>query len=146
MAAGLPTTRRGAGGIAQVRIREHTGQRTVRDAVDVLFRGQCGADGAVIELLGQGTEQQTAVDGVIGVDLGQHLQQVLLGGVGGEQILLDCHADLSAAGHDAALVGEIILPFAHAHHGQRGDDALCLELFAQGSVCFVHGGNHRCAF
>ena len=47
---------RGAGGIAQFGIRDHPGQRTVRDAVNVLFRAQSGADGAVIELLGQGTE------------------------------------------------------------------------------------------
>ena len=68
---------RGAGGVAQLCVREHPGQRTVRDAVNVLFRAQGGADGAVIELLGQGTEQKTAVDAVVSVHLIQYPEQLL---------------------------------------------------------------------
>ena len=72
-----------AGGVVQLCVREHPGQRTVRDAVNVLFRAQGGADGAVIELLGQGTEQKTAVDAVVSVHLVQYPKQLLLRGVGG---------------------------------------------------------------
>ena len=106
-----------AGRIAEIGIREHTGQRTVRNAVDVLFRGKGRAHGAVVELLGQRAEQKAPVDGVIGVHFGDDLQQVVLRGIGGQQELL--------------------------YLSQRGHHALCLELFAQCGVAFVHGGHHR---
>ena len=134
---------RGAGRVAQIGVREHPGQRSVRNAVDVLFRAQGGADGAVIELLGQGTEQKTAVDAVIGVHLIQYPEQLLLCGVGGQHELLDCDAHLTAAGHHAPLVGEVILPLAHPHHGKRGGDALGFQLFAERRIALVHGGHHR---
>ena len=134
---------RGAGGVAQIGVREHPGQRTVRDAVNVLFRAQGGADGAVIELLGQRAEQQTAVDAVVSVHLVQYPKQLLLRGVGGQHELPDCDAHLAAAGHHAPLVGEVILPLAHTHHGQRGGDAFCLQLFAECRVALVHGGHYR---
>ena len=137
---------RGAGGVAQLCVREHPGQRTVRDAVNVLFRAQGGADGAVIELLGQGTEQKTAVDAVVSVHLVQYPKQLLLRGVGGQHELPDCDAHLAAAGHHAPLVGEVILPLAHTHHGQRGVDALGLQLLAECRVALVHGGHHRRTF
>ena len=134
---------RGAGSIAQIGVREHPGQRTVCDAVNVLFRAQGGADGAVIELLGQGTEQKTAVDAVVGVHLVQHPEQMLLCGVGGQHELPDGNAHLAAAGHHAPLVGEVILPLAHTHHRQRGGDALGFQLLAECGVALVHGGHHR---
>ena len=37
-------------------------------------------------------------------------------------------SELAAAGDPAALVGEVVLPRTHTHHGQRGSDAFCLEL------------------
>ena len=69
----------GAGRVADGGVGKHTGQRTVRDAVDVLFRGQRRADGAVIELPGQRAEEQTAMDRRVCVDLpearpAQHLR------------------------------------------------------------------------
>ena len=134
---------RGAGRVAQFGVREHPGQRSVRNAVDVFFRAQGGADGAVIELLGQRAEQQTAVDAVIGVHLIQYPEQLLLCGVGGQHELLDCDAHLAAAGRHAPLVGEVILPLAHPHHGQRGGNALGFQLLAECGIALVHGGHHR---
>ena len=134
---------RGAGSIAQIGVGEHPGQRTVRNAVDVLFRAQGGADGAVIELLGQGTEQKTAVDAVVCVHLVQYPEQLLLRGIGRQHELPDGDAHLAAAGHYAPLVGEVILPLTHPHHGQRGGDALGFQLLAEQSVALVHGGHHR---
>ena len=137
---------RGAGGIAQIGVREYPGQRTVRDAVNVLFRAQSGADGAVVELLGQRAEQQTAVDAIVRVHLVQYTEQLLLCGVGGQHELLDSDPYLAAAGHYAPLVGEVVLSLAHPHHGQRGGDALGFQLLAEQSVALVHGGHHRRTF
>ena len=137
---------RSAGGVAEVGIGEYSGQRTVRDAVNVLFRSQSRTHSAVVKLFGQGTEQQTAMDGILCVDLGDHLQQLVLRGIGGQQKLLYFHADLAAAGDYAALVGEVVLPFAHTNYGQRGHDAFCFELLAQCGVALVHGGHNRRTF
>ena len=135
-----------AGRVADGAVGEDPGQRAVGDAVDVLFRGQCGADGAVIELLGQRAEEQTAVDGRVCVDLRDHVQQLLLRGIFGQEELLYLHADLAAAGQDAFLVGKIVRAGTHPHHGQRGGDAPRFQCRAPGGVCFVHGGHHRRAF
>ena len=107
---------------------------------------QGGADSAVIELLGQRAEQQTAVDAVIGVHLIQYPEQLLLRGVGRQHKLPDGDAHLAAAGHYAPLVGEVVLPLAHPHHGQRGVDALGFQLLAECGIALVHGGHHRRAF
>ena len=141
---------RRAGRVAEGRVGKDTGQRAVGDAVDVLLRRKGGADSAVVELPGQGTEEQTAVDGGVSVDAGDDAQQLLLRRVGGQKKLLHLDAHLGAAGHDALLVGEVVLPCAHPDDGQCGDDALFPQRGAAGSVCFVHGGhdgrtlqNHR---
>ena len=80
------------------------------------------------------------MDGILCVHLGDHLQQIVLRSIGGQKKLLYLHADLAAAGDHAALVGEVVLPLTHTHHGQRGSDAFCLELLTQRRIAFVHSG------
>ena len=86
------------------------------------------------------------MDAVVCVHLVQYPEQLLLCGVGGQHELPDGDAHLAAAGHYAPLVGEVILPLAHPHHGQRGGDAFCLQLLAECRVALVHGGHHRRTF
>ena len=86
------------------------------------------------------------MNAVIGVHLIQYPKQLLLCGVGGQHELLDSDAYLAAAGHYAPLIGEVILPLAHTHHGQRGSDALGFQLFAERRIALVHGGHHRRTF
>ena len=83
------------------------------------------------------------MDAVIGVHLVQYPEQLLLCGVGGQHELPDGDTYLAAAGHYAPLVGEVVLPLAHTHHGQRGGDAFGFQLLAEQSVALVHGGHHR---
>ena len=85
------------------------------------------------------------MDAVVDVHFVQYLKQLLLRGIGGQHELLNGDAHLAAAGHYAPLVGEVVLPFAHPHHGQRRGDAFCLQLFAERRVALVHGGHDRCA-
>ena len=87
-----------AGRVAHGRPCKHPRQRAVGDAVNVLLRGEGRADGAVVELAGQGAEEQTAMDGGVCIDLRENVQQSLLGGIGGQQKLLYRHAHLGAAG------------------------------------------------
>ena len=136
----------GAGRVAQRRVGKHAGQRAVRDAVNVLFRGQCRADGAVIELPGQRAEEQTAVNGLVRVDFFNDFQQGVLSGIGGQQKLPDGCAHLAAAGHDAPLIGEVVLPLAHPDHGQGRSDAFGGQCRTAGGVCLVHGRHHGRAF
>ena len=70
------------------------------------------------------------MDGVVRIDRCNDLQQVVLRGIGRQKKLLYLHTHLAAAGQDTALIGEVVLPFPHTHHGQGGSDTLCLELFA----------------
>ena len=86
------------------------------------------------------------MDAVVCVHLVQYPEQLLLRGVGGQHKLPDSDTHLAAAGHYAPLVGEIILPFAHPHHGQRGSDAFDFQLLAEQSVALIHGGHHRRTF
>ena len=105
-----------------------------------------GADGAVIELPGQRAEEQTAVNGLVRVDFFNDFQQGALSGIGGQQKLPDGYAHLAAAGHDAPLIGEVVLPLAHPDHGQGRGDAFGGQCRTAGGVCLVHGRHHGRAF
>ena len=83
------------------------------------------------------------MDAVVCVHLVQYPEQLLLCGVGGQHELPDCDAHLAAAGRYAPLVGEVVLPLTHPHHGQRGGDAFGFQLLAEQSVALVHGGHDR---
>ena len=137
----LKTGLRRAGRVADGSVGEDTGQRAVGDAVNVLFGRECGADGPVIKLFGQGAEEQTAVDGGVCVDAGNDAQQLFLRSVGGQKELLHLDAHFRTAGHDAFLVGEVIGARTHPDDGQRGDNALFPQCGAAGGICFVHGGH-----
>ena len=54
----LKTGLRRAGRVADGSVGEDTGQRAVGDAVNVLFGRECGADGPVIKLSGQGRKSR----------------------------------------------------------------------------------------
>ena len=86
------------------------------------------------------------MDGRVCVDLRDHVQQLFLRGIFGQEELLHLHADLAAAGQDAFLVGKIVRAGTHPHHGQRGGDALGFQLLAEQSVALVHGGHKRRTF
>ena len=83
------------------------------------------------------------MDAVVCVHLVQYPEQLLLRGIGGQHKLPDGNAHLTAAGHYAPLVGEVVLSLAYPHHGQRGGDAFGFQLLAKRRVALVHGGHHR---
>lgn len=82
------------------------------------------------------------MDGRVCVDLPDDLQKRILCSIFGQKELLYGDAHLTAAGQDAFFVGKVVRAGTHAHHGQRGHDALFLHCSAAGGVCFVHGGHN----
>ena len=135
----------GAGGKAQIAAAlEHTGVRQVGHAVDVLLRVEAVADLILVglEMLRQRTEHQNAVDGVVGVDLVDELEQVLLGGILRQDKLLYVDADELGALRCALLIGQIAGVLAHADDAERGNDALFLQrICALDELCIQRIGN-----
>ena len=74
----------GAGRVSRAAAGKYRRQGPGSDAVHVLGGGEGGADCGLIHVLGQGAKQETAVDGVVPVDLLDDLHQVGLTGGGGE--------------------------------------------------------------
>ena len=110
-------------------------------AVHVLLGRQAVADFVLVglQVLGQGPEHQNAVDGVVGVDLIDNRQHVLLGGVGRQLELLDLHAHQLSPLGSALLVGQIGGVSAHADDAQSGDNALLPQSGSTGLQIGVQG-------
>ena len=75
-------------------------------------------------MLGQGAEHQYAVDAVVGVDLIDDRQDLLLGGILGQLKLLDLYAHQLGALAGALLVAQIAGVRAHTDNAQGGGNAL----------------------
>ena len=75
-------------------------------------------------MLGQGTEHQNAVDGVVSVDLVDDSQDFFLGSVLGQNEVLDLNAHFLSALGSALLVGQVRGILAQTDDAQGGDDAL----------------------
>ena len=120
----------GAGREAQiVAALVDAGVGQVGHGVHVLLGIQAVADLvlSIAQVLGQGTEHQAAVDGIIGIDLVDDSQQLFLGAVSIQNEILDVDADdLSALG-SALLVGQVRGVLANADDGQSGVNALFLQ-------------------
>ena len=122
------------GGEAQLLAHEHAGIGTVSHAVHVLAGIEAIADLVLIslEVLGQRTEHENAVDLVVLVDLVDDLQEFLLGDVLGQNELLNSHAQSLGALGGAVLVAQIVGTLAAANDGQSGVHALGLQSLAIG--------------
>ena len=116
----------GAGGIAQVQALEHTGIGHMGHAVHILFGVKPVADLVLVRLqvLGQWPEHEHAVDGIVGVDLIDDGQDILLGSVLGQLELLDLHAHQLGPLHSALFIAQVAGVGAHTDDAQGGDGAL----------------------
>ena len=115
-------------------------------AVHILLGSQTVADLVLIglQVLGQGTEHEHAVNGSVGVDLIDDRQNLLLGGILGQFVLLDLHAYQLRPLHGALLVAQVTGVRAYPDDAQGGDDALfpqgggaCLQIGVQGIGNFL---------
>ena len=134
----------GAGREAQLLAHEHTGVGQVSHGVDILAGGQMVADLVLIRLqvLGQGAEQQAAVDAVVGVDGLDLGDQRLLGHILRQQELHHVHADQLGTGGCALLIGQVGEILAAADDGQLRHDTLFLQRRHALLQLLVHGGGH----
>ena len=95
-----------------------------------------------LQMLGQGTEQQAAVDAVVGVDGLDLLNQRLLGHVLRQQELHHVHADQLGTGGSAFLIGQVGGILTAADDGQLRRHALFLQSRHALLQLLVHrGGN-----
>ena len=110
-------------------------------AVHILLGSQTVADLILVSLqmLGQGPEHENAVDGVVGVDLIDDGQNILLGGIGRQLKLLDLHAHQLGALGSALFVGQVGGVSAHADDAQSGDNALLPQRGGTGLQIGVQG-------
>ena len=131
----------GAGGEAHGLAHEHAGVAEVGHAVHVLAGVQTVADLVLVglQVLGQGTEEEHAVDLVVGVDVVNDLEELLLAHVLGEDELLHRHAQGLGPLGGAPLVAEVVGPLAAADDGQGGVDAPGLHRLAVGDDPGVEG-------
>ena len=109
--------------------------------VHVLLGSQPVADLVLVRLqvLGQRTEHQHAVDAVIGIDLIDDRQNLFLGGSLGQDVILDGNAHLLGALGGALLVAQVGGVLTQTDDAQGGDNAL----FPQGSGTGLKGSNQR---
>ena len=117
----------GAGGVAQVvEALEHAGIGQVGHAVHVLLGVQAVADFVLVglQVLGQGTEHEHAMDGIVGVDLVDGLKQLFLGNISGKQEVDHLHTHQLSPLGSAPLVAQVAGVLAAADDGQSGLHAL----------------------
>ena len=134
----------GAGSVAQIQALEYTGIGHMGHAVHVLLGIQPVADLVLVglQVLGQGPEHQHAVDALVGIDLVDCSQDLLLGGVLRQLKLLNFNAHQLGALQCALFIAQIAGVCAHADNAQGRDNAL----FPQGSgtglqICIQGIGN-----
>ena len=131
----------GAGGEAQLLAHEHAGVGEVGHAVHVLPGVQAVADLVLVglEVLGQGAEEEHAVDLVVGVDVVDDLEELGLAHVLGEDELLHRHAQGFGPLGGAFFIAEVVGPLAAADDGQGGIHAPGLHRLAVGDDPGVEG-------
>ena len=95
---------RRAGRKAERRVREHTGKRAVRAAVDVLFRREHPACLLAVQMFRERPEHQDAVDARVAVQRFQRCKENVSLHVCRKHDVLHGRADLFAALHRAAFV------------------------------------------
>ena len=95
-------------------------------AVHVLAGQQTVADLVLVSLqvLGQGAEHQYAVDIRVGVHLVDDGNHLLLGGIGGQHVILDRHTHQLGALGGALFIAQVGGVLTHADDAQGGHDAL----------------------
>ena len=115
---------RGAGDEAG-RVFEHELGDVFRvEAIDVLARVDLADDGFLVDVLGRRRLDEDAVDGGVGVEIADDLEQFLLGGFRGQ---FDFQRVESELGAGAGFRADIDLRrgiAADQHHGEAGPDAL----------------------
>ena len=133
--------RGGAGSEAQGLTFEDTGVRHVGHGVHVLAGGQAVADLVLVSLqvLGQRTEHQNAMDGGIGID---HSQNFFLGGSLGQDVVLNGNADFLSALGGPLLVAQVGGVLTQTDDTQSGNNALFTKGSGTGlkrsNQCFVY--------
>ena len=91
-----------------------------------------------LEVLGQRPEQQASVDGTVGVDGLDLVDERLLGHILGQDKLHNLDADELSARRCALFIGQIGRIFAAADDGEPGADALFLQRRDTLLQLFVH--------
>ena len=124
----------GAGRVAQGLAFKNAGIGHMGHGVHVLLGSQTVADLVLVSLqvLGQGTEHQNAVDGIVSVDLIDHSQDFFLGSGLGQNEVLHSNAHFLSALGSSLLVGKVRGVLAQTDDTQSGDNALLLQ---SGSAC-----------
>ena len=109
--------------------------------VHVLLGSQPVADLVLVRLqvLGQRTEHQHAVNAVVGIDLIDDRQNLFLGGILGQDVILDGNTHLLGALGGALLVAQVGGVLTQTDDAQGGDNAL----LPQGSGTGLKGSNQR---
>ena len=95
-----------------------------------------------LQMLGQRAEQQTAVDGVVGVDGLDLIDKGLLGHILRQHELHHVHADQLGTGGGALFIGQIGGILTAADDGQLRRHALFLQRRHTLLQLLIHGGGH----
>ena len=137
----LHTGSGGAGSVAQIQALENTGVGHMGHAVHVLLGVQTVADLVLVvaQVLGQGTEHQHAVDGIVGVDLIDHGQHIFLGSVGRQDEVLNIYANQLSPLGSALFIGQIGRIFAYADNAQSGGNTLFPQSSGTGLQISIQG-------
>ena len=111
-------------------------------AVYIFLRRQGVFYHALVDMLGQRTEHQDAVDIVILVHLVDDLQELVLADILRQKILFVLYAKGLAALGRASLIGQVVRSFAHADDSQGRIHALFLQGSHIGFDALVQSGGY----
>ena len=132
----------GAGGITLPVTEEYTGQGTAGDAIHILDGGEGGTHRRLVQVSGQRTEKEAAVNGPVLVDPADDRQQFLLGAIDWQDKMLYRNSDHFTALAGPTLVGEILRPLSHPDDGQGGRNAAGPQPLRLSAQAFGERGGH----
>ena len=130
------------GGVAQILAFKHTGVTHMGHGVHILLGSKAVADLVlvILQVLGQGTEHQNAVNAVVSVDFVDDGQDFVLGSGLGQNVVLNGNAHFFSTLGSALLVAQVRGILAQTDDTQTGGDAL----FLQSSGAALQSSNQRC--
>ena len=132
-----------AGAEAPPAAGKHPGEGDVGYSVHILGRVQRGADGGVVDVPGQGTEDEYPVDGLIPAQGADGVNKLRLAHVLGQYDAPRLYPHSGATLHRPTLIGDVRGVFTHAHQRQRRHDAHFPKRPCTRARLLIHPRRHR---